>query len=401
MQRITYGRIKAMATFRDFKPFNTDRSAEDRRRHRHLVEDSIKKNLPDIIAEEGIIGGNGNKKFKVPIRGLKEYQFIYGKNSPSIASGDGTEKRGDKVGEDSSNQIEGKGNNGAGNSEGEDIYETELTIEEIVDYLFEDLDLPYLDKKRFSEVVTDHSRKKSGYQRKGIPPRLAKKRTVIQKLMRKQSMKRLLKEEGIEEDIGRFPFKEDDIRYHRIKETKRKESNAVIICIMDTSGSMDITRKYLARSFYFLLYQFVKMKYVNVEVVFISHSTVAKLVTEKEFFHKVESGGTYISSGYEMALHVIKEKYNPKRWNIYAFHASDGDNWSEDNEKAIETANELCHLCNMFGYIEIMPYFFNGTIQKLLLERVQHERFVTQSILRKEEVWQVFKNILKMDIKEG
>ena len=205
----------------------------------------------------------------------------------------------------------------------------------------------------------------------------------------------------MEEDIGRFPFKEDDIRYHRIRETKRKESNAVIICIMDTSGSMDITRKYLARSFYFLLYQFVKMKYVNVEVVFISHSTVAKLVTEKEFFHKVESGGTYISSGYEMALQIIEEKYNPERWNIYAFHASDGDNWSEDNEKAIETANKLCHLCNMFGYIEIMPYFFNGTIQKLLLERVQHERFVTQSILKKEEVWQAFKNILKIDIKEG
>ena len=214
-------------------------------------------------------------------------------------------------------------------------------------------------------------------------------------------MKRLLKEEGMEEDIGRFPFKEDDIRYHRIRETKRKESNAVIICIMDTSGSMDITRKYLARSFYFLLYQFVKMKYINVEVVFIAHSTVAKLVTEEEFFHKVESGGTYISSGYEMARQVIEEKYNPQHWNIYAFHASDGDNWSEDNEKAVEAAKELCYLCNMFGYIEIMPYFFNGTIQKLFEHRVQHEHFVTQTIMKKEEVWQAFKNILKMDIKEG
>lgn len=390
-----------MATFRDFKPFNTDRAAEDRRRHRQLVEDSIKKNLPDIIAEEGIIGGNGNKKFKVPIRGLKEYQFIYGKNSPSIASGDGREKKGDRVGKDSSEEIGSKGNKGAGNAEGEDIYETELTIEEIVDYLFEDLDLPNLDQKKFAEVITEHSRKKSGYQRKGIAPRLAKKRTVMQKLMRKQSMKRLLEEEGMAGNIGRFPFKEDDIRYHRIKETKKKESNAVIICIMDTSGSMDITRKYLARSFYFLLYQFVNMKYVNVEVVFIAHSTVAKLVTEREFFHKVESGGTYISSGYEMALQIIEEKYNPERWNIYAFHASDGDNWSEDNEKAIVAARKLCDLCNMFGYIEIMPYFFNGTIQKLFLDRIDHERFVTQSILRKEEVWEVFKNILKMDIKEG
>ena len=390
-----------MAIFREFKPFDYDRAAEDRRRHRQLVEDSIKKNLPDIISEEGIIGESKNKKIKIPIRGLKEYQFVYGKNSSGVGSGDGTEKRGDVIGSDKSDEQEGKGNKDAGNQEGEDIYETELTIEEIINYLFEDLDLPNLDKKKFSEVLSEHSTKKSGYQRKGIPPRLAKKRTVIEKLKRKQSMERFLREENIEEEIGRFPFKEEDIRYHRIKETKKKESNAVIICIMDTSGSMDQTKKYLARSFYFLMYHFVKMKYLNVEVVFISHSTVAKLVTEQEFFHKVESGGTFISSGYKLALEVIEQRYSPELWNIYAYHASDGDNWSEDDEKAIQFAKDLCDVSNQFGYIEIIPNYYGSTIRNKYKDKIKNSNFATVTIASKEDVWLSFKKVLKNDLKEG
>ncbi|MGE5678571.1 MAG: DUF444 family protein, partial [Pseudomonadota bacterium] len=212
-----------MAIFREFNPIDHDRAAEDKRRHRQLVEESIKKNLPEIISEESIIGEGKNKKIKIPIKGLKEYQFIYGKNSPGVGSGDGSEKRGDKVGSDKADQSKGQGNKGAGNEEGEDIYETELTIEDVVNYLFEDLNLPYLDRKKHSEVISEHSRKKSGYQKKGIPPRFAKKRTMIEKIKRKQSMKRVMREEKVQRELGRFPFKEDDIRYFKIKETKKKE----------------------------------------------------------------------------------------------------------------------------------------------------------------------------------
>lgn len=390
-----------MAIFRDFKPFDYDRAAEDRRRHRQLIDDSIKKNLPDIISEEGIIGESKNKKIKIPIKGIKEYQFIYGKNDSGIGSGDGSEKRGDKIGSDKSDQDKGKGNKGAGNEEGEDIYETEFTIEEIIDYLFEDLNLPNMDRKKYSEIISDNARKKSGYQKNGIPPRLAKKRTIVEKLKRKQSMKRVLKEENIEEEIGRFPFKEDDIRYFRIKETKKKESNAVVICMMDTSGSMDQTRKYLARSFYFLMYHFVKMKYINVEVVFIAHSTVAKVVTEQEFFHKVESGGTYISSGYKMALEIIEQRYSPEFWNIYAFHASDGDNWSEDDANAVKFAKELAEISNLFGYIEIIPNYFDSTIKRKYIDNIHTNKFVIETIQGKEDVWPAFKNMLKTNLKEG
>jgi len=98
---------------------------------------------------------------------------------------------------------------------------------------------------------------------------------------------------------------------------------------MDNSGSMYLNKKYLARSFFFLLYQFVRYRYSHVDLVFINHSTAAREVNEDDFFHRGESGGTLISSGYEKALEIIDERYNPEIWNIYAFHCSDGDNWPE------------------------------------------------------------------------
>ena len=124
-----------MAIFRDNSEnfVDHDRSIEDRRRHRQLVEKSIKENLGDILSEESIIGEGKNKKFKIPIRGIKEYQFVYGKNSKGVATGTGEEKRGSKIG--SSNPKDGMGKDKAGNQEGEDIYETEITLEEILDYI--------------------------------------------------------------------------------------------------------------------------------------------------------------------------------------------------------------------------------------------------------------------------
>jgi sporulation protein YhbH len=402
MLLIIYGRIEdIMGIFREFNPIGHDRAAEDKRRHRELVEDSIKKNLVDILSEESIIGETKNKKIKIPIKGLKEYQFIYGKNVPGVGSGDGSEKRGEVIGREKDSK--GTGSKGAGNDEGEDIYETEITIEEIMEYVFKDLKLPNLNKKRFSEIISEGSIKKCGYQKSGIPPRLAKKRTVVEKLKRKQGMKRALsekyKKDEISKEIGRFPFKENDLRYYKVKPIKKKEYNAVVMCIMDTSASMDQNKKYLARSFFFMLYQFVKMKYSNVEVVFIAHSTSAKVVTEEEFFHKVESGGTYISSGYNKALDIISEKYNPDIWNIYAFHVSDGDNWSEDNDRAVKAVGELCGVCNLFGYAEIMAYGYTSAIKKRYTLEINKNNFVSVAMKKKEDMWDAIREMLSVDIK--
>ncbi|ADY55445.1 UPF0229 protein yeaH [Syntrophobotulus glycolicus DSM 8271] len=398
-----------MAIFRDLSPIDHDRSVEDRRRHRRLVENSIKKNLADIISEESIIGESKNKKIKIPVRGVKEYEFIYGKNSGGVGSGDGSEKRGDKIG--SARERRQGGDGGAGNQEGEDIYETEVTIEDVINYLFEDLDLPDLNKAKASEEIRASARKKSGYQRKGIPPRLAKKRSMAEKIKRRQGLKKALREENPAEDdregrenaeAERFPFIEEDLRYQRMKETVRKKSNAVVFCLMDVSGSMDQTRKYLARSFFFLLCQFIQMKYDGVDVVFIAHTTTAAEVSEREFFHKAESGGTNISSAYAKALEIIEKRYPVEQWNIYAFHVSDGENWEQDNEKAVRYAQELCLLCNLFAFAEVLPSaYYTDTIIKVFRARIKADHYLTASIQEKEDLWPALKKILKKELEAG
>lgn len=392
-----------MAIFKDFNnsPLEHDRTIEDRRRHKELVEKSIKENLADILSEESIIGESKNRKVKIPIRGLKEYQFIYGRNTPGVGSGEGSEKRGDKIGSDAK-QSKGKGNNGAGNEEGDDIYETEISIDDVLSYLVEDLELPDMNKKKMSEILTDNRSKHSGYKKYGINPHLAKKKTVIEKLKRLQGKKRALREKNILQKIERFPFKEDDLRFYRIKKTYKRESNAVIICIMDVSGSMDNTKKYMARSFFFVLSRFIRMKYNNVEVVFVSHTTTAKEVNESEFFHKGESGGTYISSGLNKALEIIENRYSPTCWNLYTFYVSDGDNWLEDNDRAIKAAKEICKVCNLFGYAEIMPdYYTASTIKSKLLNEIKDSNFNAVSIKVKQDLWSALKILLKKEMKEG
>ena len=390
------------AIFRDNAetPVEHDRAIEDRRRHRQLVEKSIKENLGDILSEESIIGESKNKKFKIPIRGIKEYQFIYGKNNKGVATGNGEEKRGQKVGQDDGSGKGKSGNGKAGNGEGEDVYETEITLEELLDYIIEELDLPNLDRKKYSEIITESAGRKRGYQRYGINPRLAKKKTVVSKIARQQGKKRALRELGENGEMERFPFREEDLRYYRVKKKPKKESNAVLIFIMDVSGSMDVAKKYLARSFFFVLSRFIRRKYNNIAFEFISHTTSAKRVNEYEFFHKAESGGTYISSGLNLALQLINEKYPPDMWNIYPFYASDGDNWSEDNERAIKAVNELSDISNMVGYAELLPSTYSTTMYYRFEKEINRKNFLSVLVKEKKDLWQALKLMLKKELKE-
>lgn len=388
-----------MAIFRDNAetPIEHDRSIEDRRRHRQLVEKSIKENLGDILSEESIIGESKNKKFKIPIRGIKEYQFIFGKNNKGVATGQGDEKRGDKLGK---GKEQGEGKKGAGNSPGDDIYETEVTLEELMDYIIEDLDLPNLDIKKYSDIIVESAGRKRGYQRYGIRPRLAKKKTVMSKISRKQGKKRALLEAGVNSELERFPFREEDLRYYKVKKKPKKESNAVMIFIMDVSGSMDSSKKYLARSFFFVMSRFIKRKYNNIAFEFVSHTTVAKRVNEFEFFHKAESGGTYISSGLNVALDIIEEKYPPDMWNIYPIYASDGDNWSEDNERAMKAVRDLCEISNMFGYAELLPSTYSTTMYYRFSKEITCKNFTSVIVKEKKDLWEALKLMLSKELKE-
>lgn len=385
--------------FRPYTPSSqrSDRSARDRLRHRQKIKETIRNNIGDILAEESIIGRDKDKIIKIPIRSIKEYRFIYGENTPGVAQGQGGEKPGDVVGRAQPGDPN-VGQGGGGDQPGVDAFETDVTLEELIAIMFDDLELPELEKKALKEVITDEARKRKGVRMAGIRPRLDKKSTAKARIRRKLAV-RGTRGVDFDENDQRFPFHTDDMRYFHIAPTEKEQSNAVIFCIMDTSGSMGTVKKYLARSFYFLLYQFVRQKYQNVEVVFIAHHTEAKEVTEEEFFHKVESGGTYISSGYKRAVEIINDRYHPSLWNIYAFHCSDGDNFYSDNDRAVQAAEELCSLCNLFGYGEIKPSgsaYYSGSMLEVF-RGVKNENFHMLVIEKKEDLWPAFKSFLTRD----
>jgi uncharacterized protein len=385
--------------FRPYLPseaLRSDRSATDRLRHRQKVRNAIRENVADIVAEEAIIGQSRDRVIKVPIRGIREYRFVYGQNTPGVGMGQGNSEPGQTVGRAS----QGDGGPGqAGDRPGMDYYETEVTLEELIEIMFEDLELPDMERKRFRAVLSERTSKRKGFRRVGVRVHMDKRRTARARVRR-----RLASSQAEASDPERrFPFHRDDMRYHRLREDLRPQSNAVVICIMDTSGSMDTLKKYLARSFFFLLYQFVRSRYTKVDVVFIAHHTKAQEVTEEEFFYKGESGGTFISSGYHKALEVIQDRYHPSLWNIYAFHCSDGDNFDSDNAATLKAAEELCEVCNLFGYGEIKPRpsgFYEGTMLDLF-RNVRADNFQPVLIQRKEDIWPTFKQLLSREQLRG
>jgi hypothetical protein len=363
------------------------------------VRESIRDNIADLIAEESIIGKDKDKIIKVPIRGVKEYRFIYGENTPGVGQGDGNSQPGQVIGRGEGQQ--GQGQDKAGDQPGVDYYETDVTLEELIEIMFEDLELPDMERKILREVLSERLSKRKGYRHAGIRIRLDKKRTALARIRRKLASRRWAQDTGEEagQEEARFPFHRDDMIYRHLETDTRPESNAVVLCIMDTSGSMDTMKKYLARSFFFLLYQFVCTKYRNVELVFIAHHTEGKEVTEEEFFHKGESGGTFISSGYTKALEIIHERYHPSLWNVYAFHCSDGDNFESDNAATLKAAKELCEVCNLFGYGEIKPlgsrYYESSMLN--IFRRLEADNFQTVLIERKEDIWPSFKAFLSKE----
>jgi uncharacterized protein len=379
-----------------FRPYvesetlRSDRSARDRSRHRQKVRESIRENIADIIAEESIIGQSRDKIVKIPIRGLREYRFIYGDDAPGVGTGNGDTKPGQVIGE---SEQEGQGDGGPGHKPGVDYYETDITLEELVDIMFEDLDLPNLERKNLREIQVESTRKRKGFRKAGVRAHLDKRRTAISRI------RRAIASHSTQLDPAtdpRFPFHRDDLKYRRLVRDIRPQSNAVVLCIMDTSGSMDTMKKYLARSFFFLLHRFVKTRYQHVEVVFIAHDAQAREVSEEEFFSKGESGGTMISSGYNKALEIVQARYHPSHWNIYAFHCSDGDNWTEDNGPAVKAAEELCAISNLFGYGEIKP-LNSGSYGNSLLEvfdQIRASNFLSTVIESKNDIWPSFKELL-------
>jgi sporulation protein YhbH len=371
----------------------------DQGRHIEKIKDALKENLADIISEESIITNSGEKTVKIPIKVMDDYHFRHGDppaGSEHVAQGPGKTKAGQTVGQRKKKGDKGAGGRAAGGEPGVDYYEAEVDIESLAALIFEDLGLPRL-RAVANKLVVSQDAAFTDITQKGPISNIDKRRTLKENIKRNVIMG---KEPG-------SSWSDSDFRFRTWEPVVKEESNAVVIAIMDVSGSMGSFEKYIARSFYFWMVNFLRSKYNRVVIRFIAHTTDAKEVNEDQFFNKGESGGTMVSSGYELALQMLNEEYPVSSWNAYAFHFSDGDNMYSDNDKCLELMRKLCDRCNQVGYGQIQQYSYDvnmfgtssfSTLYTVYQKLEQHKNFVSALIKDKKDIWPTLKKFFNKEL---
>ena len=331
---------------KDFPYDIIKRGDKDANRHNKRVDDAVRKQLKDIIGQHEIITREGNKKVKVRVKGLTQYRWIH------------SQDRVDTIGRDEFDDLdEGEiiyrpdenksGDQGLGTGDandnlqdGEEVYEAEYTMDELTDMMIQELELPDLDETKHVEVVSPTLEWNDRRRYAGIRSALDKRRTLIRYLKRKSKSE----EEG---------FINDDLVFKTWDEHQEKHSNAVVFLMMDRSYSMEEDKIYMVKALYFWIVNFLRRKYNNVEIRFISHDLRAKEMSEKDFFTISHSGGTKVSSAYKLCRDIIKNNYPPEMWNIYCFHSSDGDSW-HDESLCMDLVEDIVALgAKLFAYSEI------------------------------------------------
>ncbi len=360
---------------------------DDQKRHQEKVKEAIKNNLPDLITEESIIMSNGRDVIKIPIRSLDEYKIRYNyEKNKHVGQGNGDSQVGDVVARDGSGEGQGPGKGqGAGDLPGQDYYEAEVSLMEIEEALFSQLELPNLQRKELDQNVVQHI-EFNDIRRTGLMGNIDKKRTMLA----------AFKRNAMSGKPGFYPIYREDLKFKTWNEVVKPESKAVVLAMMDTSGSMGMWEKYMARSFFFWMTRFLRTKYETVEIAFIAHHTEAKVVSEEEFFTKGESGGTICSSAYRKALELIETKYSPSRYNIYPFHFSDGDNLTSDNARCVKLVQELMKVSNMFGYGEVNQYNRHSTLMSAY-RNIKDEKFRYYILKQKSDVFHAMKTFFRKE----
>lgn len=354
----------------------------DQMRHKEKVEEVIRQQLGDLIVDESIILTDGKKSTKIPMRSLEEFRFRYDFNKKTH-TGQGNKKMvpGEILGREQSNG-KGASGSGAGEEPGEDIYEAEVTYEDLANILFAELKLPNLDDKKRPLIAHDRP-EFNDVRKKGLMSNIDKKRTLL------ESIKRQAFAKNKDEKLRITP---EDLRYKTWETRPNFETNAVILAMMDTSGSMGQFEKYIARSFFFWMVRFLRLKYENVEIRFLAHHTEAKEVTEEEFFTRGESGGTRCSSVYKYALDLIESEYPPAHYNIYPVHFTDGDNIGSDNSRSLSLMKELVDVSRVVGYGEILRTHYSSTLMSTL-KRITDPKLRLVTIRDRNEVYDALKTV--------
>ena len=323
---------------------------QDHLRFRQIIRGKIKQDLKKYISNGELIGKKGKDYVSIPVPHIELPNFRFGRRQQG-GVGQGEGEPGTPL---SPGDVDEDGSGQAGNAPGAHIIEVDLTMEELAEILGEELQLPRIEPRGKKNIVTTKD-KYTGIRQAGPESLRHFKRTF------KRAMKRQIAS-GVY-DLDKpvvVPIREDK-QYRSWKEIHKPESVACIFYMMDVSGSMTDEQKEIVRIEAFWIDTWLKKHYQGLQTVYIIHDAEAKEVDEHTFYHTRESGGTKISSAYELCDKIISAKYPQDQWNLYAFHFSDGDNWGDDTPKCIELLSEkLLPKLNLFGYGQVESPYGSG-----------------------------------------
>jgi uncharacterized sporulation protein YeaH/YhbH (DUF444 family) len=356
---------------------------EDQNRFRDIIRGRIKEDFRKYVSQGEMIGKRENDFVKIPLPQIDIPTFRYGpKQEGGVGQGEG--KPGEGVGEP------GDGQGKAGNDEGQHMLEAELTLDELADILGEKLELPNIKPKGSKNIETEKT-KYSGLAPVG-PEGLRHFRSSYKKALKRYVTSGTYNPD----DPVIIPIKRD-LQYRTFKTVSKPQTRAVVIYMMDVSGSMGDEQKEIVRLESFWINTWLRKHYKGLETRFIIHDASAKEVDESTFFRTSESGGTLISSAYKLCQKMIEEDYNPADWNIYPFHFSDGDNWSgEDTRLCTRLLNEFfLPNVNMFCYGQVESKYGSGQFLKDLQKDFEgDDRIILSQIENRDKILDSIKDFL-------
>jgi sporulation protein YhbH len=318
------------------------RGARDWLRHNEKVRDAVRQHLPQIVSGADVLNG-GASTVRVPVRMLEHYRFRLRPPSEQEGVGQGQAKPGDRIGRPSQEGDEKPGQ--GGNEQGGVQYTLEFRIDDIVDWLWEEMKLPNLEAKQGRAKEDDWTRE--GWDRRGARSRLDRRR----------SMKESIKRRGVQAQSPSTPespaFTDEDLRFRQLAKREQPATQAVIFMLLDVSGSMGDRERQIAKTFFFWAIQGLKRQYRHLELVFVAHTSEAWEFQEEEFFRATGTGGTVTSTGLRKVKEIIDARFSPSQYNIYLFYASDGENFPSDQPDAQRALDVLLKDCNYTGFLEI------------------------------------------------
>ncbi len=358
----------------------------DHARFNDVVRGRIKKNLKEYIKSGEFIAKQGNEKISVPISRVDLPHFRYLDKSQG-GVGQGAGEKGDSIAGD---QEKAQADKKAGQDSGVHALEVEVSLSELADMLGEELGLPQIEK-RGSNKLNNETRQYTGIHTSGPNALRHFKRTFKNALKRQIGL-------GIYDPNNPviIPIK-DDLRFRSFRRTIKAQSNAVIIYMMDVSGSMGDEQKEIVRIESFWIDTWLRRHYDGIECRYIIHDAMAKEVDRQTFFHTRESGGTMISSAYRLCADIIKADYPADQWNIYPFHFSDGDNWSVDDTRLCVglLKKRILPVVNQFSYGQVESPYGSGQFIKDLREQLKsHPALALSEIKDKEGIYHSIKDFL-------